>query len=332
MSFPLPPALKAAIEDFAAGLQHAEIVRRAALISQDYRSGHASHMAIKSREDVAAYLLARMPATFAAVSAALSAACELVPSFEPASFLDLCAGPGTASFAALGAWPALAELTLIDESSLLLEAARRLAETSDMPALRGAKLIRAPLGAAFDRLPHADLVVMSYALVELPDSEIADTAQRIWALADGLAVLVEPGTPEGFRRILLCRAALIAAGAKLIAPCPHCGPCPMQSPDWCHFSERLPRSREHRLVKEASLPFEDEPYTYLVFARCPAEIVPEARIVSRVRVSKVDVSYRVCAQAGRLADRVAPRRDHEAYARLRRAAWGDALLEGANGE
>jgi ribosomal protein RSM22 (predicted rRNA methylase) len=334
MSFPLPAELKTAIEDFAAGLSRAEIARRVALITAHYRGGRASQMAIASREDVAAYLLARLPATFAAASAAFSAVREVTPSFAPASLLDLCAGPGTASFAAVALWPALEKLTLIDANDLLLDAARRLGDScakADLTktALHEAALIRSPLAAAFERLPAADLVVMGCALVELPESDIAELARRVWSCLMGLAVFVEPGTPEGFRRILLLREALIAMGAKVIAPCPHAAPCPMRSPAWCHFSERLPRSRDHRLAKEASLPFEDEPYTYLAVGRQPAELEPEARIVSRVRISKVEAICRVCAQDGELADRVAPRRDRKAYAQMRRAAWGDAVFPAA---
>jgi ribosomal protein RSM22 (predicted rRNA methylase) len=332
VSFPLPSALKLAIEDFAAGLSRAEIAERAAMLSRAYRAGHDSQRVIGSAADVAAYLLARLPATFAATSAALSATRELIPDFRPSRLLDLCAGPGTASFAALALWPGLGDLTLLDADALLLDTARRLGRDTDLRPLADAKLIHGRLAATQRLLPHADLVVMSYALVELQEREIAATARHLWSLADGLLVFVEPGTPEGFRRLLLCRAALLDAGAILLAPCPHAAACPMTEPQWCHFSERLPRSRDHRLVKEASLPFEDEPYAYLAFGRPPLGprpgMRPMARIVSRVRVSKVEASCRVCAQDGLLAEHVAPRRDRDAYARLRRAAWGDALFAG----
>lgn len=326
MSFPLPAELRRACEAYAAGVAGAEIARRASALSERYRAGRSSHEAIGSREDAAAYLLARLPATYAAVSAALSAARRLMPSFAPSSLADLCAGPATASLAALALWPSLRKLALIDANPLLLEAARHLLEALPEEAHAEAELVRADLGAALEREAEADLVVMSYALVELPETEIASLAGRVFALARGMAVFVEPGTPEGFRRILICREALIAAGATLVAPCPHALPCPMPEPRWCHFVERLPRSREHRLAKGAELPFEDEAYSYLAFARRPAETVPEARILSRMRVSKVEARCEVCAQDGKLGERTAPRRDRAAYARMRRLDWGDEIV------
>jgi ribosomal protein RSM22 (predicted rRNA methylase) len=328
MSLPLPATLREACEAFARGLPAGEITRRAAAMSERYRAGRTSHDAVTTTADVAAYLIARLPATYAAVGAALRATSELVPSFAPTSLIDLCAGPGTASLAALAHWPQLRALALVDASPLLLEAARRLLDASELAG--AAQLIHASLDAALDRLPKAELVLMSYALVELDERDIPDLALRILALADGIAIFVEPGTPEGFRRLLTVRTALLAAGAALVAPCPHALPCPMSETQWCHFAERLPRTRTHRLAKDAELAFEDEAYAYLAFARRPAEIAPEARIVSRMRVTKVEASCRLCTREGALADHAAPRRDREAYARLRRLGWGDALT--GNGE
>ena len=44
----------------------------------------------------------------------------------------------------------------------------------------------------------------------------------------------------------------------------------MAGDDWCHFSQRLARSRDHMLLKDASVPFEDERYSYVVATRAEA--------------------------------------------------------------
>jgi ribosomal protein RSM22 (predicted rRNA methylase) len=173
----------------------------------------------------------------------------------------------------------------------------------------------------------ADIVTMSYALVELPEAGIAELARCMWKLAQALLVFVEPGTPQGFRRILLVRETLIAAGANVIAPCPHRAPCPMRAPAWCHFSDRLPRLRDHLRAKAARVPYEDERYIYLAVAGMPVERAPQARIVSRPRLTKAEARCLVCAADGRLQDLAAPRRDRKAYARLRRMDWGEAVLD-----
>ena len=52
------------------------------MISQTYRDGGGSG-AIRSETDALAYALARMPATYAAVTASLNALREITPDFAP---------------------------------------------------------------------------------------------------------------------------------------------------------------------------------------------------------------------------------------------------------
>jgi ribosomal protein RSM22 (predicted rRNA methylase) len=254
----------------------------------------------------------------------MARASQALPDFAPESLLDLCAGPGTASLAAVTSWPSIRRATLLDTSAPLIDAARRLGRSSGHFALRAPRLLRADLGAALGTLAKADLVTMSYALVELPETTLAETVRDAFALASGLLVLVEPGTPEGTRRVLAARQALIAAGAHIVAPCPHALACPMPPPAWCHFVERLARSRAHLRAKAATVPFEDEPYSFIAAARRPGEPVA-ARLVGRMRLTKVEARAPACMADGTLGDIAAPRRDREAYARLRRLDWGDTV-------
>src|SRR5271154_5489653 len=114
----LPAELKAALDARLQGLSRIDTAERAALISQTYRDGGNSR-AIRSETDALAYALARMPATYAAVTASLNALCEITPHFAPASLLDVGAGPGTATWAAAEAFPSLTEFTLLDANSTL---------------------------------------------------------------------------------------------------------------------------------------------------------------------------------------------------------------------
>src|SRR6266446_1240434 len=102
----LPAELKAALDARLQGLSRNAAAERAALISQTYRDGGGSS-AIRSETDAFAYALARMPATYAAVTASLNALREIRPDFAPTSLLDVGAGPGTATWAAAEAFPSL---------------------------------------------------------------------------------------------------------------------------------------------------------------------------------------------------------------------------------
>jgi ribosomal protein RSM22 (predicted rRNA methylase) len=318
----LPAELKAALDARLQGLSLAAAASSAAQISKTYRDGGGS-AAILSEADALAYALSRMPATYAAVTASLNALREMTPEFAPASLLDVGAGPGTASWAAAEAFPSLQSFGLIDANSALRALAVDLAAKSTR--LRNMEYGLGEARAALAKAEPADLVILSYVIGEVSDSDRSALLAESWAKTRDTALIVEPGTPAGYARILAVRAQLIEAGAHVAAPCPHDGRCPLIAPDWCHFSQRLPRSRAHKQVKAAELPFEDERFSYVALTRVPA-VRPSARVLAQPDISKVEVTAKLCTREG-LAIKKTPRRDKASYALARRWRWGDAVIE-----
>src|SRR6266404_1764831 len=125
----LPAELKAALDARLEGLSRNAAAGRAASISQTYRDGGGSG-AIRSETDALAYALARMPATYAAVTASLNALREIRTDFSPKSLLDIGAGPGTASWAAAEAFSTLQHFTLLDANDALRKLALDLVSES----------------------------------------------------------------------------------------------------------------------------------------------------------------------------------------------------------
>ena len=320
----LPAGLRAAIDRALEGVPRKGLAERAARTSRAYRAGQPSSAVIREADDALAYALTRLPATYAACAAVLAEAARRAPDFAPASLLDAGAGTGAASWAAVDTWPRIAALTWLDASSLFLALARQLA--ADGPAaLRAAQARRADLTAP-GPWPRADLVIASYALAEIVADRIASTVIELWMACDGLLVVVEPGTPAGYSRILEARKTLVDLGAVVIAPCPHQAACPLVGEDWCHFSIRLPRSRDHRLAKGAEVPFEDERYSYLIAARPGVGLVAGGpRVLAPPRTGKPGIALKLCGLDGAREDRLIPRRDKVAYAAARRLGWGDVL-------
>jgi ribosomal protein RSM22 (predicted rRNA methylase) len=180
-------------------------------------------------------------------------------------------------------------------------------------------------GTALDDAEPADLVVASYLIGEVDDNARRRLAERLWTKTSDTLLVIEPGTPAGYARIIDLRAQLIAAGAHVAAPCPHHDQCPLHAPDWCHFVQRLPRLRAHMQVKGAELPFEDEKFSYVVLTRAPAPRL-FARVLAPPIVSKADISAKLCTANGLQIAKV-PRRDRAAYAQARRWRWGEALMD-----
>ena len=318
----LPAELKAALNARLQGLSRNDTAERASLISQTYRDGGGSS-AIRSEADALAYALARMPATYAAVSASLNALREIAPDFTPASLLDVGAGPGTATWAAAEAFPSLTSFSLLDANSALRALALDLGSNST-------RLCKMTYGhgearAALADIQAADLVIASYMVGEISDAERAALAELMWAKTHDTLLIVEPGTPAGYGRIIALRRQLIAAGAHVAAPCPHDGECPLAAPDWCHFTQRLPRSRAHKQLKSAELPYEDEKFSYVALSRALAARHP-ARVLAQPVVTKVAVTARLCTDRG-ILNAIAARREKAAYQRFKKIDWGDAIFD-----
>ncbi|WP_315765926.1 small ribosomal subunit Rsm22 family protein [Bradyrhizobium sp. SZCCHNR2009] len=322
----LPAALRAALEAKLHGLSRQDAAARAARISQTYRSGGTSG-AIASEADAVAYAVVRMPATYAAIAACLNALMRARPDFAPTSLLDAGAGPGTASFAAAEAIASLASFYAFDANPALRALALELADSSD-----GLNRLEYALGPARTQLgaaTPADLVVASYMIGEVPEAERGVLIAALWKKTRDTLLLVEPGTPAGYQRIVAARAQLIAAGAHVVAPCPHDHACPLISPDWCHFVQRLSRSRAHKQVKDVELPYEDEKFSYVALTRGPVPHSPSARVLAEPTLSKVAVTAKLCCADGAARIVTIPRRDKSAFAAARRWDWGDAVEPGS---
>jgi ribosomal protein RSM22 (predicted rRNA methylase) len=317
----LPVSLRAVLEQQAQGLSRNDAAVRAATISRTYRDGGNSRT-IRSESDALAYALARMPATYAAVAACLNALTDARGDFQPESLLDVGAGPGTATWAALQTYPSLQRMDLLDANPALRRLALTLAAEQMPPTPLDYQQADARSGIA--AMPQADLVIASYMIGELTEDARAAFATELWRKTRDTLLVVEPGTPAGYARIVALRTQLIAQGAHVVAPCPHDEACPLDKPDWCHFAQRLSRSRAHKQIKGAELPFEDEKFSYVVLAR---EVVAQrpARILAPPLVTKADMRLKLCQPDGTASIASVPRRDKAAYARVRRLGWGDTM-------
>ncbi|MEI9996470.1 MAG: small ribosomal subunit Rsm22 family protein [Rhizomicrobium sp.] len=313
----LPPPFKAAADALLEGVSRKALAGHAQAISGHYRSGRSSAAAVTGAAETLAYLIARLPATYAVAAAALAQIHAAVPDFAPVSLLDVGAGPATASWAAHETWPALTAFTLTDSNAHFLDLARKLAPSRDA-AFLARDLTR-------DELPKADLVLASFVLAEIAQASQVPVVEKLFAAARDVLVLIEPGTPQGFERIRAARAVLIGQGAHVLGPCTHANACPMVAPDWCHFSQRLPRSRDHMQAKSASVPYEDERYAWVAVSRTRRSAFDGlARVLAPPHATKPGIELKLCTPNG-LQARFVAKRDAGAFAGVRKADWGDVV-------
>jgi len=313
--------LRAAVDQILRDTPIADIRKAAETLSQRYRGEiRDGRLHLNERAAATAYLATRLPATYAAIRASLSSVADIRPDWAPRTLLDAGAGPGTMLWAARDQWPSIGEATMVEASEAMIQVGDALARESGARAT----WIAADIARGLPTLERADLVTLSYVLGELAPAAIDPLIERLWELSADVLLVVEPGTPAGWQRILELRDRLIALGAHILAPCPHAERCPLAAPDWCHFSRRVARSRTHRLAKDADVPWEDEKFIYLAASRTPNDN-PSARVLARPRVSSGAVRLKLCSPAGQMEERLVTKRQGDDYKVARRLDWGDRL-------
>jgi ribosomal protein RSM22 (predicted rRNA methylase) len=279
-------------------------VRRAAEeLSESYRA--VRNIRVSKPERVAAYLVTRMPATYAAAYSVLR---QLQVPVE--SVLDVGAGSGAASLAARELFPE-ASVTMIEREPALAEAARQFVPDAE---------VKIGDATSWLALPRHDLVIAAYSFGEFATW----MAERLWSAARVALVVIEPGSPAGFGRIRALRKELLQAGAHLAAPCPAEAECPMPEGDWCHFAARVERSSLHRRIKGGELSYEDEKFSYVAAVRTAVEL-PRWRVIRRPEQRPGLIVLETCTPEG-LAERRVTKRDKEAFRAARKTGWGDAGL------
>ncbi len=337
----LPRDLREALTHAVSGVPVKDLAEAVDSLIDRYRSGRQANCPIlSSRADVAAYAAYRMPATYAAVRAVLAHTSLAAPALAPRTHVDIGGGTGAAAWAAVAAFPGIATVAVIDQVREALDVGRRIAAGSTHPALRAATWMPAQIETAV--LTGADLVTISYVLGELTAAVQIDLVRRAAATA-GTVVIVEPGTPAGYERVIDARTALIESGLTVIAPCPHQGTCPiilgrdLSGRDWCHFAARVSRSSLHRRLKDADLGYEDEKFSYVSATRVSATSVSatsvsamsgaagiaRGRVVRRPQLRKGLVTLQVCTPANGIAHELISKRQGDVYRAARDTSWGD---------
>ncbi|WP_267245301.1 small ribosomal subunit Rsm22 family protein [Streptomyces sp. PR69] len=336
LRIPVSDALRSALGELLDGLPPRQAAQAVDRLIASYRGRTPTDAPVlRDRADVAAYAAYRMPATFEAVRSALAGLRAAAPGFAPRTHADIGGGTGAASWAVAEAWAAAERqggppprTTVLDWAEPALALGRELAQASGVPGLDGVEWRRTRIGPAL-RIDDTDLVTVSYVLNELTDEDraaVVDEASR----AAQAVVVVEPGTPDGYERIIEARDRLTAAGLRIAAPCPHSARCPIEpGTDWCHFSARVSRSSLHRQVKGGSLAYEDEKFSYVAAVRFPADPAP-ARVTRRPQIRKGQVLLDLCAEEGLRRETVA-KREGARYRAARDVGWGDAWSPGAAG-
>ena len=302
-----------------------EIAENAEGLSLDYRASRTyRERFVKTPQRALSYAATRMPATYGAAKAALSHSLDCLGQEMPRSFLDVGAGTGAVGWA-IASLLNDARGICLERESAMIDLGKRLMGFAPQifsgVSWQKFDLITDPLGE------RAQLVTAGYMLNEMDAGSRSKAIAKLWQATERLLILIEPGTPAGFGVINEARQQLLGAGARMVAPCPigpndqENYPCPAVSPNWCHFSCRIPRSRAHMQLKNASVPYEDEKYSFVAVARESAQPA-KARVLRHPQIRKGNIGLELCT-GGALEQRTVSKRQKEVFRAARKADAGD---------
>jgi ribosomal protein RSM22 (predicted rRNA methylase) len=97
----------------------------------------------------------------------------------------------------------------------------------------------------------------------------------------------------------------------------------MPPPHWCHFSVRLPRLKIHKLLKEASLGYEDEKYCYVILSKTAPP--PYSRIVASPEHHSGHTKLTLCTPPGIIAKTTFTRSQGPIYKTVKKLEWGEKV-------
>nr|BAN65476.1 hypothetical protein [Babesia bovis] len=266
------------------------------------------------------------------------------PNFKPSRIMFYHSGAGASVAAAHSIW----DLASLDDV-LIVEPSKNLLNISEylLPEFKNLRNQH----DVYDNTELFDCIVVPYHLTNIRGSEARSLLIRnLWNKISigGYMVLVEVGTPTGFRILHAIRELFISQLNKgcfhFLAPCPHEGICPLAltGKDWCHFSQRIYRT-PHYLYRKGSISrsIDNEKFSYLVIGKSSGpryELQNESKAKyaheksyfwPRIIMQPLKLGRRVimdiCANPNNFERIIVPKNSPESsgYRYARDAIWGD---------
>uniref|UniRef100_A0A6B2L4P9 Ribosomal small subunit Rsm22 n=1 Tax=Arcella intermedia TaxID=1963864 RepID=A0A6B2L4P9_9EUKA len=298
---------------------------------------HVPPLPYNERQSMA-YLAHRVPGIYSCNYRVLSEITKRLPSFYPRSVLDFGSGPGTALWAIKELWNDIKFIHAIEPSEAMTNISEKLLE--GLPVVRR-QYIHQGNHSKFS------VVIASYSLSELVDDNTrASTLRSLWYSVEknGILVLIEPGTPIGFRIIRSARTLLLdlsggdaAENPHILSPCPHAQACPIKGENWCHFIQRVQRTNLQLAAKSksrATQAYENEKFSYLIVHKgVPKEdesYKPAKRQLDWSRLTRQPIKrgghviLDSCNPNGKLSRLIVSKSmDKQIYFSARKSMWGD---------
>ena len=275
---------------------------------------------LSKKEEAVAYSVIRMPATFGAIKSSLNSILEVNNNLKIKSLLDIGAGTGAATWAASELID-IETVTCIEREKVMRELGIKLMGNGSS-VLKKAKWIDKDI--IKDELDEkADLVIVSYMINELKECDRIRILDKLLKVTNELLLIVEPGTPEGFKNIKMIREEAIKRNFNIVSPCTHCKECELSEEDWCSSCVRVQRTKIHKILKSGDVPYEDEKFSYVAISK-KLTMQAEGRILRHPIIQNKMIKMKLCTSNG-IKEVIITKKHGELYKDAKKKKIGDNL-------
>ena len=297
----------------------------------ELKTAHSSHqvkndapektpLLVKTDAEHMAYLLTRMPATYAVATQIFNELYNMDYPTPLESLLDLGTGTGSILWAAME--NNITEVIAVDHDQKMIELAKKLASYNNNAFWGNVTWQLSYLMNKMDAEPK-DIVTLSYVLIEQNDAIRNEILEQSWSLAKQVIIIIEPGTRKGYESCLSARDFFIKKGGFIAAPCSHHGVCPIKGNDWCHFSKRIDRSFWQKSFKQGVLGYEDEAYSYLIVTKIPVSRNGNKVLKPPLKKSG-HIIFELCAP-NNIKEAIVTKKQGNLFKLAKKAKWGQTI-------
>ena len=316
----IPDLLEIAIEKEIQGIKITELKEAAKKLSDRYMNEKRTGQTLLSKEKEAlAYSIMRMPATFCAVTTALRHTLNIANNCNIETVLDVGAGTGAATWAIN---------ELINPNQIIClereEAMRNVGQAlmKHLEEKEKVQWINEDITST-QHIKGADLIISSYMINELKQEERKKVIKKLLELESKMILIVEPGTPEGFKNIKEIQKIALEMGAYIIAPCTHQQICKLTENDWCHTTIRVERNKTHKLLKSADAPYEDEKFSYIAISKQNLGTA-KSRILRHPIIETGKITLKLCTN-GNIEQKTITKKEKEQFKQAKKKKCGDSI-------
>lgn len=313
----IPEELEQAIENEIKDIKINQLKYEAEKLSNRYLNEKRTGKTLLSKDiEALAYSIMRMPATYGAVTTALKNTLNIVKNNEFKIVLDIGSGTG-ASVWAVDNLLEVEKIICIEREKAMRKIGQALLTYNEK--IKNIEWINKDITK--EELPLADIVIMSYVINELAEENKKTLIEKLLKIGAKIILIIEPGTPEGFKNIKQIQKIALEKEKFIIAPCTSQQICKLPENDWCHSLVRMERTKIHKILKNAELSYEDEKFSYIVISDEKYNL-PDFRILRHPIIEKGKITLKLC-ERGNVAKRIITKKDKEIFKKAKKKNCGD---------